>query len=182
MSKAVIVLAAERLARGDSEGALLLLDRAEVADVKNIGVQIFKLVIFERTGELKQAEALLHKLIEAYPQEPGLRRQLVSSTSTRSGLMTQSARFAHLPIPDRAILKPRSMSRVTSTGQGTGRGAPGAAARSMRAERCFPFQIALAELISQRQRQRRVSCSNTCGSVALARRRFLRRSNLPKCI
>src|SRR5215468_7329208 len=75
--EAVIVLAAERLARGDSEGALLLLDRKEVADVKNIGIQVFKLVIFERTGDRKQSEALLHKLIEAYPQEPGLRRQLV---------------------------------------------------------------------------------------------------------
>ena len=75
--EAIIVLAAERLARGDSEGALLLLDRKEVADVKNIGIQVFKLVIFERMGDLKQAEALLHKLVEVYPQEVGLRRQLV---------------------------------------------------------------------------------------------------------
>ena len=75
--EAVIVLAAERLARGDSEGALLLLGRTEVADVKNIGIQIFKLVIFDRMGDVAQYEALLRKLIETYPQEPGLRRQMV---------------------------------------------------------------------------------------------------------
>src|SRR5262249_26059996 len=68
-AEAVIVLAAERLARGDSEGALLLLERKEIADVKNIGIQVFKLAIFERTGDLKQAEALLQKLVEAYPRE-----------------------------------------------------------------------------------------------------------------
>src|SRR5438477_62738 len=58
--EAVIVLAAERLGRGDSEGALLLLDRKEVADAKNIGIQVFKLVIFERMGDLKLVEGLLH--------------------------------------------------------------------------------------------------------------------------
>jgi len=57
--------------------ARFLLDRKEVADVKNIGIQVFKLVIFERMGDLKQAEALLRKLIEVYPQEAGLRRKLV---------------------------------------------------------------------------------------------------------
>ena len=45
--------------------------------MKNIGIQIFKLVIFDRMGDVAQYEALLRKLFETYPQEPGLRRQTV---------------------------------------------------------------------------------------------------------
>jgi tetratricopeptide (TPR) repeat protein len=75
--EATIVLAAERLARGDSEGALLILDRKEVAAANNIGIQIFKLLIFDRTGKVDQVEAALKKLVDEHPQEPVFRRQLV---------------------------------------------------------------------------------------------------------
>jgi tetratricopeptide (TPR) repeat protein len=145
--EAVIVLAAERLARGDSEGALLLLDRKEIADVKNIGIQVFKLVIFERTGDLKQAEALLHKLIEAYPQEPGLRRQLVKfyveqkrpDDAEREIRALANAR----PNDSEAAL---DVARYINMVKG-----PAAARQELRARisaggQVFPFQIALAEL------------------------------------
>lgn len=145
--EAVIVLAAERLARGDSEGALLLLDRKEIADVKNIGIQVFKLVIFERTGDLKQAEALLHKLIEAYPQEPGLRRQLVKfyvdqkrpDDAEREIRALANAR----PSDAEAAL---DVARYINMVKG-----PAAARQELRTRinaggQVFPFQIALAEL------------------------------------
>src|SRR5215468_664263 len=145
--EAVIVLAAERLARGDSEGALLLLDRKEVADVKNIGIQIFKLVIFERVGNLKQAEGLLHKLIEAYPQEPGLRRQLVKfyveqkrpDDAEREIRALANARPGD---PEAALDVARYINMVKG---------PAAARQELRARinaggEVFPFQIALAEL------------------------------------
>jgi tetratricopeptide (TPR) repeat protein len=145
--EAVIVLAAERLARGDSEGALLLLDRKEVADVKNIGIQVFKLVIFERTGDLKQAEALLHKLIEAYPQEPGLRRQLVK-------FYVDQKRPDDAEREIRALANARpgdveaalDVARYINMIKG-----PAAARQELRARinaggQVFPFQIALAEL------------------------------------
>ena len=146
-AEAVIVLAAERLARGDSEGALLLLDRKEVADAKNMGIQIFKLVIFERMGELKQAEALLHKLVEVYPQEVGLRRQLVKfyvdqkrpddaerelrtlaqarPNDTEAAL--DVARYVNM-IKGAAAARQELQTRINAGGQ------------------VFPFQIALAEL------------------------------------
>jgi tetratricopeptide (TPR) repeat protein len=145
--EAIIVLAAERLARGDSEGALLLLDRKEVADVKNIGIQVFKLVIFERTGDLKQAEGLLHKLIEVYPQEVGFRRQLVKfyvdqkrpDDAEREIRALAQAR----PNDSEAAL---DVARYINMVKG-----PSAARQELRARisaggQVFPFQIALADL------------------------------------
>jgi tetratricopeptide (TPR) repeat protein len=145
--EAIIVLAAERLARGDSEGALLLLDRKEVADVKNIGIQVFKLVIFERTGDLKQAEGLLHNLIEVYPQEVGFRRQLVKfyvdqkrpDDAEREIRALAQAR----PNDSEAAL---DVARYINMVKG-----PSAARQELRARisaggQVFPFQIALADL------------------------------------
>ena len=145
--EAVIVLAAERLGRGDFEGALLLLGRTEVADVKNIGIQIFKLVIFERMGDVKQFEALLRKLVEAYPQEPGLRRQLVKfyvdqkrpedaereiralaeARPSDAEAALDVARFLNM-IKGPAAARQELMARINAGGQ------------------VFQFQLALAEL------------------------------------
>ncbi len=74
---AIIVLAADRLARGDSKGALQFLDSDAVARTKDIGVDLFKLKIFEQTQDLQQAESLLRKLVDLYPQEPAFRKLLV---------------------------------------------------------------------------------------------------------
>jgi tetratricopeptide (TPR) repeat protein len=74
---ALIVLAAERVSRGDPEGALLILDRSSVADAQNFGIQLFKIKIFEQLGNTKQVETLLRKVSELYPQEALFRRQLV---------------------------------------------------------------------------------------------------------
>jgi predicted Zn-dependent protease len=66
---ALIVLAAERAAGGDVEGALLILDRQATAHEKDIGIQLFKLSLFDKLKDSKRAEALLRKLSELYPQE-----------------------------------------------------------------------------------------------------------------
>src|SRR5262249_44553353 len=76
-AEALIVLAAERMARGDNEGALLMLNRQASVHEKDLGIQLFKLHLFERSGDLTQAEALLRKLAELYPQERAFRLQLV---------------------------------------------------------------------------------------------------------
>jgi tetratricopeptide (TPR) repeat protein len=77
-TEAAIVLAAEKLGQGDADGALLILDRKPFSDIKNVGIQLFKLIVFERKKDLPQFEALLKKLVEAYPQEVNFRRQLIS--------------------------------------------------------------------------------------------------------
>jgi cellulose synthase operon protein C len=77
-SQATVVLAAERFARGDADGALKILDRLPADQTsKDIGIQLFKIKIFEQTGDQQQVEAVFRKLIELYPQEAWFRRQLV---------------------------------------------------------------------------------------------------------
>jgi len=74
---ALLVLAAERLAAGDSKAALKILDSDSVATAKDLGIQLFRLKVFEQVKDFQQAENLLRKLIELYPEEPAFRRQLI---------------------------------------------------------------------------------------------------------
>src|SRR5450759_4401127 len=75
--EALIVLAAERMGSGDAVGALLILDRPGLGLETALAIQLFKLRLFDQTKDLKQAEALLRKLVEGYPQELAFRRSLV---------------------------------------------------------------------------------------------------------
>ena len=79
-AEAMIVLAAERMARDDSEGALAILDRPGVTLKKGdeYAIQLFKLQIFNKTGDSKQLEALLRKLAEAYPNEQAFSKGLIT--------------------------------------------------------------------------------------------------------
>jgi len=74
---AMMVLAANRLANGDAKGALQILDSDPVQHEKDLGVQLFKIKIFEQLGDLPQVESLLRKLTELYPQEVAFRKQLI---------------------------------------------------------------------------------------------------------
>jgi cellulose synthase operon protein C len=76
--EALIVLAAERMVRGDTEGALLILDRPGLGHENDLAVQLFKLRLFEQAKDSKQSEALLRNLVELYPKEPAFRRSLVT--------------------------------------------------------------------------------------------------------
>jgi tetratricopeptide (TPR) repeat protein len=79
-SNALMVLAAVRLAERDINGALSVLDETSVADEKDqLDIQLFKLKIFEQTGELKSAESVLRKLLELYPQDAVFRKLLINS-------------------------------------------------------------------------------------------------------
>ena len=71
-----MVLAALRLDNGDAQGALRLLSSNSMASVTDLGVQLFKIKIFQQLGDLRQIEAVLQKLIDLYPQELAFRRQL----------------------------------------------------------------------------------------------------------
>ena len=74
---AMMVLAADRLANGDARGALQILNAAPAQHVTDLGVQLFKIKIFEQLGDLPQVESLLQKLTELYPQEVAFRKQLI---------------------------------------------------------------------------------------------------------
>ena len=79
---ALMVLAVDRLGRGDAKGALSLLEGTSVADAKdlenNLGLQLLKIKLFGQTGDLKSVEAALKKLVELNPQELGYRKLLIN--------------------------------------------------------------------------------------------------------
>ncbi len=74
---ALVVLAAERMASGDAKGALRILESNRAPQSTDLGIQLFKLKIFEQLGDSRQFEALLRKLMELYPAAIGFRKQLV---------------------------------------------------------------------------------------------------------
>lgn len=75
---AMMVLAADRLENGDPKQALNILERNSGEHADELGVQLFKIKIFEQLHDLPEVEALLKRLIEFYPEELAFRRQLVS--------------------------------------------------------------------------------------------------------
>jgi tetratricopeptide (TPR) repeat protein len=80
---AKMIVASDRLARGDARGALSMLDSAPGDEAKdsetNLGLQLFKIKIFEQIGDIESVQGVLRKLVELYPQEAGFRRLLVKS-------------------------------------------------------------------------------------------------------
>ena len=74
---AMMVLAADRLANGDAAGALQIVDNHPGDHSKDLGVQLFKIRLYEQLGDTAHLETLLRQLTEQYPQEVGFRRQLV---------------------------------------------------------------------------------------------------------
>jgi tetratricopeptide (TPR) repeat protein len=80
---AKMVIASTRLARGDTKGALSMLDSAPGDQVKDseadLGIELFRIRIFEKMGDTESIQGILRKLVELYPQETGFRRLLVKS-------------------------------------------------------------------------------------------------------
>ena len=80
---ALMVLAVDRLGRGDATGALALLEGAFVANAKdnvnnNLGLQLLRIKLFGQTGDFNSVEVALKKLVEQTPQEPGYRKLLIN--------------------------------------------------------------------------------------------------------
>ncbi len=71
---ALVVLATDRLAKDDVKGALRILDHFPNAD---LGIQLIRLKLFERLGDLNQVEDLLRTLTKLHPEESGFRKQLI---------------------------------------------------------------------------------------------------------
>ena len=76
-AEALMVLAAEKITLGDAQAALAILERQSAAPTDNFGLQLFRLSVYERMGNLEQVEALLRKFVQLYPKERAFRRQLV---------------------------------------------------------------------------------------------------------
>jgi cellulose synthase operon protein C len=77
---AAIVLAIQRMNKGDSEGALSLLDRNDSPDLKgsNLGLQLLKISLLGRMGDLAALEQTLKALTASAPNELTYRSLLAS--------------------------------------------------------------------------------------------------------
>ncbi len=75
---ALVVLAADRLANNDPNGALKLLSTDPQKQDKDLGSQLFKLRIYDQLKDYAQLESLLRSLAERYPQNLAFRKQLVN--------------------------------------------------------------------------------------------------------
>jgi len=79
---ALMVLAVDRLGRGDPNGALALLQNPSVTHARdlenNLGLQLLKIKLLGQTGDSNGVELALRRLVELNPQEPGYRKLLVN--------------------------------------------------------------------------------------------------------
>ena len=74
---ALFVIAGEDFARGDTKAALEILNSNTMAKRTDVGIELFKLKIFEQTQDLQQAEALLKRLTDLYPNETNFKKELI---------------------------------------------------------------------------------------------------------
>jgi cellulose synthase operon protein C len=75
---ALIVLAADRLARNDVDGALKLVSGETPAQKKDLELQLFKIKLYTQLKDYPKLESLLRDLTELHPEEVVFRKQLVS--------------------------------------------------------------------------------------------------------
>jgi len=76
-SGAMFVIAGDDFARGDTKAALEILNSNAMAKRSDVGIELFKLQIFEQTQDLPQAEALLKRLVDLYPNENNFKKELI---------------------------------------------------------------------------------------------------------
>src|SRR5205807_2497837 len=145
-SGAMIVIAAERLGRGDTNGALKILDSNPVVRDKDLGIQIFKLKVLEKTKDLQQAESVLRKLVELYPDELEFRRQLIRLYvfQKRSEDAEKEQRLVVAARPG-DIQAELDLVRLLFTAKGPAAAREELLSRIGTGKDVFPYQIALAE-------------------------------------
>ena len=74
--EALVVLATERILAGDAGKAIEYLDRGLKHDEKNVAMQFLKIQALKKLSKLNEAEQVYLKLIEYYPDEMGVRKEL----------------------------------------------------------------------------------------------------------
>jgi tetratricopeptide (TPR) repeat protein len=144
-SGAMSVMAANKLARGDSKGALQTLDKA-TTQKDDLGIDLFKLKILENSQDLPQAEALVRKLVNLYPAELAYRKELVRlyifQHRPDDAVKEQRAIVAALPNDSGAEL---NLVLLLNTFSGPSTARQELETRIAAGGDVLPYQIALAE-------------------------------------
>jgi tetratricopeptide (TPR) repeat protein len=145
-SEALIVLAAERMQAGNPKEALAVLDRVGSSDQANLGIQLFRIQLFEQLGDLRQVETLLRSLAKLYPQEPLFRRQLVRLyvAEKKPDEAEKELREISNANPD-SVQAGLDVVRLLNTFKGPDAAVDELQARIKSGKQVLPYQIALAE-------------------------------------
>jgi cellulose synthase operon protein C len=75
---AFMVLAAERMAANDITGAQAFVDRGLKIQPNAIGLHLFALSLYEKTGDIKSQEQTLRKIVETDPNQVSYRKALAT--------------------------------------------------------------------------------------------------------
>jgi tetratricopeptide (TPR) repeat protein len=149
---ALMVLAVDRLGRGDAKGALSLLQEPFLAHGKepenNIAFELLKIKLLGQTGDLQSLEASLKKLVEQNPQELAYRQLLIKfyvEQSRTDEAEKEMRSLAALNPSDPA--GPLDLVRFLYTIKKS----PGAARQELNSRinaggEVFPYQLALADM------------------------------------
>ena len=104
-----MILAADRLQKGDPQGALLILDSAKGTHANDLGVQLFKINIYQQLKNLPEVEALLNLLLRGIRSSRRFESSSSDSTSTNIGPMMRKSNCGRWPRPIRRIPPPLSI-------------------------------------------------------------------------
>lgn len=141
-AEAVMVLAAERSSKGDLDGALSFLKGED----KNIPVQLFKIMLYEKKGDLKQVEALLQSLASQHPDEAAFRKSLVKLYINQKRNDDAEKEVRALAAADPANVEAGlNVVRFVAQIKGPPAAREELLARTKGAGDVFPYQLALAE-------------------------------------
>ena len=182
-TNALMVLAIVKFDGGDAKGALSVLDGASPADAKALendaGLQLLKVKLFERVGNLTRVEATLKTLVETNPKsadysrllinfymeqrrfddaEKGLRALVAANPSDPTAAL-DLVRFLYVAKKDPSTAREELNDRIKAGGK------------------IFPFQIALANMdfadgrsaMARQQLQNLVSNADTSENRQIAR-------------
>jgi len=144
---ALVVLATEKMTSGDPRGALQILETNGPASASDFGIQVFKLKIFEKLGEMGEFESLLQKLAQLHPEDGLFRKQLINFyvSQRRIGDAENEARILVRENP----LNPESeldLVRLLYATRGADVARKELTARIDAGGEIFPYKVALADL------------------------------------
>ena len=143
-ASAMAVIAADKVDRGDTKGALQTLDEA-IAEKDDLGIDLFKLQILEKSQNLQQVETQLRHIAELYPDQPAFRKALVKlyvfQHRPDDALKEQRAIVAALPNDVGAEL---DLVRLLNAVTGASAARQELVTRIAAGGDVFPYQIALA--------------------------------------
>jgi tetratricopeptide (TPR) repeat protein len=146
-SDALLVLATDRFNHGDPHGALGYFGTNSDTHAKDVGIQLFKLMIFRQTNDSHNVESALQKLIEDYPEHTEFRNDLarlyISQQRNGDAESVLRAIVAMHPTDREAAL---SMERFLYATKGPAEARQELVRRIEAGGEAYPYQMALAEL------------------------------------